>query len=107
MIREARERTHLSLDDMAAHTKLARATLEALERDDYGALLEPVYVRGYYRKCAKVLEMDEAQLIAAYNAQHGTALQPATSRGWRAWMARLPMKGSTPHRLKDSFAHLP
>ncbi|MES0874375.1 helix-turn-helix domain-containing protein [Sinimarinibacterium thermocellulolyticum] len=69
MIREARERAGLSLDDMAAHTKLARATLEALERDDHQALLEPVYVRGYYRKCAKVLEIDEARLIAAYNAR--------------------------------------
>jgi cytoskeleton protein RodZ len=54
---------------MAAHTKLARSTLEALERDDYRALLEPVYVRGYYRKCAKVLEIDEERLIAAYNAR--------------------------------------
>lgn len=69
MIREAREQARLSLDDMAAHTKLARSTLEALERDDYQALLEPVYVRGYYRKCAKVLEMDETHLIAAYNAR--------------------------------------
>jgi cytoskeleton protein RodZ len=69
MIREARERAHLSLEDMAAHTKLARPTLEALERDDYQSLLEPVYVRGYYRKCAKVLEIDEERLIAAYNAR--------------------------------------
>ena len=69
MIREARQRARLSLEDMAAHTKLARQTLDALERDDYQALLEPVYVRGYYRKCAKVLEMDEAALIAAYEAR--------------------------------------
>jgi cytoskeleton protein RodZ len=69
LIRDAREQARLSLDDMAAHTKLARSTLEALERDDYRALLEPVYVRGYYRKCAKVLEIDEERLIAAYNAR--------------------------------------
>lgn len=69
MIREARERARLSLEDLAAHTKLARSTLEALECDDYTALLEPVYVRGYYRKCAKVLEIDEARLIAAYSAR--------------------------------------
>ncbi len=69
IIREARERARLSLDDMSAHTKLARPTLEALERDDYHALLEPVYVRGYYRKCAKVLEIDEDKLIAAYQSR--------------------------------------
>ncbi|MFA5940214.1 MAG: RodZ domain-containing protein [Sinimarinibacterium sp.] len=69
LIREARQRARLSLEDMAAHTKLARQTLDALERDDYKALLEPVYVRGYYRKCAKVLDMDEGALIAAYEAR--------------------------------------
>ena len=66
MIRDARQAQRLSVDDLAAHTKLARATVEALERDDFGALLEPVYVRGYYRKCAKVLGVDEKTLIDAY-----------------------------------------
>ena len=69
MIREARQRARLSLEDMAAHTKLARQTLDALERDDYQALLEPVYVRGYYRKCAKVLELSEKALLQAYEAR--------------------------------------
>lgn len=66
MIREARQARQLSVDDLAAQTRLARATVEALERDDFGALLEPVYVRGYYRKCAKVLGVDEKPLIEAY-----------------------------------------
>lgn len=80
MIREARERAHFSLEDMAAHTKLARSTLDALERDDYNALLEPVYVRGYYRKCAKVLEMDEERLIAAYGARVSPKTPEAPSK---------------------------
>jgi NAD(P)H-nitrite reductase large subunit len=49
----------------------------------------------------------EPALVAAYNARHGTALRLRTRRGWRRWMARLPMNGTTPHRLADSFAHLP
>lgn len=69
MIREAREQLRWSLDDLAGQTKLARHALEALERDDYGALLEPVYVRGYYRKCAKVLGLDEQTMISAYEAR--------------------------------------
>lgn len=68
-IRKAREAAGLSLDELAAQTKLARPTLDALERDDYGSLLEPVYVRGYYRKCAKVLNLPEQQLLAAYAAR--------------------------------------
>lgn len=69
LIRAARERAHLSLDELAGQTKLARTTLDALERDDFAALLEPVYVRGYYRKCAKVLNIPEAQLMTAYSSR--------------------------------------
>jgi len=68
-IRRAREALGLTLDELAAQTKLARTTLDALERDDYGSLLEPVYVRGYYRKCAKVLNLPEQQLLLAYAAR--------------------------------------
>lgn len=69
MIREARTRARLSLEDLAIQTKLSRSQLDALERDDFGALLEAVYVRGYYRKCAKVLGLPEQQLLDAYQAR--------------------------------------
>ena len=49
----------------------------------------------------------EPAIVAAYNAQHGSHLHAKARRGWRRWMARLPMNGDTPHRLSDSFAHLP
>lgn len=69
MIRAARERARLTLEELASQTKLSKHTLEALERDDYAHLLEPVYVRGYYRKCAKVLNLPEEGLINAYAAR--------------------------------------
>jgi len=66
MIRQGRERMNLSLDDLAGVTKLSYNTLDALERDDFAALQESVYVRGYYRKCAKVLDLPEKALLDAY-----------------------------------------
>jgi cytoskeleton protein RodZ len=66
IIREARTRARMSVEELAAATKLARPTLEALERDDFNALQEAVYVRGYYRKCAKILGLNEAELVAVY-----------------------------------------
>ncbi|MBV8061980.1 MAG: helix-turn-helix domain-containing protein [Nevskia sp.] len=66
LIRLARERARLGLPELAGLTKLAPATLEALERDDFSVLNEPVYVRGYYRKCAKALSISEQELLAAY-----------------------------------------
>lgn len=68
LIREARQAARLSVDDLAGMIKLARPTVEAMERDDFAALLEPVYARGYYRKCAKVLGIDEKILLDAYSA---------------------------------------
>ncbi|HEU0198222.1 MAG TPA: RodZ domain-containing protein [Nevskiaceae bacterium] len=66
MIRRARERVQMGLEELAAQTKLARPTLEALEKDDFTHLTEPVYVQGYYRKCAKVLGLSETALIETY-----------------------------------------
>ncbi|SEQ58068.1 cytoskeleton protein RodZ [Solimonas aquatica] len=82
LIRAARESSGLSLDDLASMIKLARSTLEALERDDFQALLEPVYVRGYYRKCAKVLGLDEKALLDGYaqRVTHKSPLPPSKLR---------------------------
>lgn len=66
LIRRAREQARLSIEDLGAQIKLARGTLDALERDDFATLSEPVYVRGYYRKLSKVLPVSEAELLAAY-----------------------------------------
>jgi len=80
LLRQAREKTKLSLDDLSAQIKLARPTLDALERDDFAHLNEPVYVRGYYRKLSKVLPVLEADLIAAYDRVAGHRAPPSPSK---------------------------
>lgn len=87
LLRAARERAGLGAEDLAGQLKLAKGTLEALERDDFAALSEPVYIRGYYRKIAKVLPIAESDLIGAYNARTRSAA-PAT-----APLRRLPLAG--------------
>lgn len=69
LLRQARERAGLGAEDLAGQLKIAKSTLEALERDDFAALSEPVYVRGYYRKIAKVLGVPEEDVVAAYRAR--------------------------------------
>lgn len=80
LIRRARERVQMSLDELAAQTKLPRNVLDALERDDFKILREPVYVRGYYRKCCKSLTLSEEALIAAYKRITGSASPTAPSK---------------------------
>lgn len=80
VVRAAREAAGLSLEALAAQTRLARGTLDALERDDFGTLNEPVYVKGYYRKCAKVLALSETELIAAYERLVGPKAPTAPTK---------------------------
>lgn len=80
LVREAREQIKLTLEDLAAQIKLARNTLDAIERDDFAQLNEPVYVRGYYRKLAKVLPVDELDLLSAYERVAGHREPPHPSK---------------------------
>ncbi|WP_420427215.1 helix-turn-helix domain-containing protein [Algiphilus sp.] len=66
MLREAREAQGRSTQELAEAAKLPQATIVALEADDFELLKEPVYVRGYYRKCALMLEADVDAIVAAY-----------------------------------------
>ena len=86
LLRQARERAGLGAEDLAGQLKIAKSTLEALERDDFAALSEPVYVRGYYRKIAKVLGVPEDDVVAAYQARSRPA--PAVPP-----MRRIPLAG--------------
>lgn len=80
LIRRARERAQVSVEELAAQTKLARGTLEALEAEDFAHLMEPVYVRGYYRKCAKILGVPDAEVMAAYDRVAPAAAERAQVR---------------------------
>ena len=80
LLREAREQLRVSVEDLSAQVKLSRATIDALERDDFGQLSETVYVRGYYRKLAKVLPVSEADLLKAYESQVTPKAPPPPSK---------------------------
>lgn len=73
LLKAARERKKLSLDELADETLLSTTTLAALEADDFERLSQPVFVRGYYRKCAKILNLPEEELMAAYAAHAGVS----------------------------------
>lgn len=102
LLRAAREKAGLTAEDLGGQLKLAKGTLEALERDDFGALSEPVYVRGYYRKIAKLLPVSEKALIDAYN----TKVKPAAPRVTvTAAPSRIPLAGGVAAGSSSKFPY--
>lgn len=81
LLRRAREARGLSTAELGRRLNLAAATVEALEREDLQALPGAVYVRGYLRRLATELGIDETELQGAYARIAGTAetalLRPA------------------------------
>lgn len=68
MLREARLARGYSVEELCSQTMLSSQMIEALEDDRYDALSQPVFARGYFRKCGKVLDMDGEALMAACTA---------------------------------------
>src|SRR5512138_102400 len=69
MLREARERMGLSVQDVAERIKFAPKQVEALEANDFAHLPEAAFLRGFVRSYARMLQLDEAALIAALPAE--------------------------------------
>lgn len=73
ILANARRAQNVSLEELSAQTMLGRDTVSALENNDFGRMSQPVFVRGYYRKCAKVLGLSEDAIMDAYAAWTGVA----------------------------------
>jgi len=65
-LRRARERRELVLADVAQKTKVARSTLELLERGQLAELPAGVYVRGFIRSFARAVGTDETEPLLMY-----------------------------------------
>jgi cytoskeleton protein RodZ len=65
-LKAEREKKGLSLDQVASVTNLRWQMIDALENEAWGNLPPPVFVRGFIRTYAKVLDADEKNLIALY-----------------------------------------
>ncbi|HSP00745.1 MAG TPA: RodZ domain-containing protein [Thioalkalivibrio sp.] len=68
-LQRAREAAGLSVDQLASRLHLSVSTIEDLEADDYTRLPQPAYIRGYLRSAARALDIDDAPLVQAFEAQ--------------------------------------
>jgi cytoskeleton protein RodZ len=68
-LRRAREEQKLNIYQVAEITKIKTDHLRALEASDYDAFAAPVYIRGFVRTYAKVLKLDESQIVAELESE--------------------------------------
>lgn len=61
---EARARRNQTIVEIAQQLKLSASQVEALEADDYAKLPGPVFVRGFVRNYARLMDLDSEALIA-------------------------------------------
>ncbi|HYQ73008.1 MAG TPA: helix-turn-helix domain-containing protein, partial [Gammaproteobacteria bacterium] len=93
----AREARGLTLALVAKNLRLSAATLQALESSRYEDLPEPIYVRGYLRAYARLLEMDEEVLVAEYDRtvdRREPVLRPTTRVRRQATAPGLHIRGA-------------
>jgi len=62
-----RKNRGISLEQIAASTKIGVRLLEAIEQGDFRKLPGGIYNTSYLRQYARAIDYDEAELLAAYN----------------------------------------
>jgi len=76
LLRALRESRGVRLDDVAARTKIAPALLRALEDEEFAALPQAVYARGFVTEVAKFLRLDVEQVVRTYMHRYRKAHLP-------------------------------
>jgi len=68
-LRRERLRRGLNLDQVAAETKISMHLLEAIELDRFDRLPGGVFARNFVRQYARMLHIDEEEILAAFRQQ--------------------------------------
>jgi len=74
ILRNAREAQGVTLDDAAVRLRLMHRQIEAMERDEFESLGQPVFARGFVRNYARLLGLAPEPLLARMD---GAPAEPA------------------------------
>jgi len=86
-LRQLRETRGVSLEEIARVTRVGSSYLHALEADDFTALPESVFTRGFVRAYCQALGETPDEALALYDGRHEA---PATAPAPSAARSRLP-----------------
>lgn len=69
-LKKARELRGLSVDQVASDLRLSRRIVEGIEADEYAALPEPAFVRGYMRRYAQLVKLSQDDIAARFDQSY-------------------------------------
>jgi cytoskeletal protein RodZ len=75
-----RQRSGVTLEQIAEKTKISKRFLLAIEDGEYEKLPGGIFATSYLRQYAAMIGFDESELLAHYNAIVNPAAPPAPSR---------------------------
>ncbi|MDD5677681.1 MAG: helix-turn-helix domain-containing protein [Kiritimatiellae bacterium] len=109
-LKAARERRQISISDVAAATKMTSTFVCAIEADNFGALVAPVYARGFIKLYAECVGMDPMPLLKQFGlASRAAPLQsppPALQRTAQVSSKSMPVKAPAAHAGKQNPTRL-
>lgn len=78
-LQAARIQQGLSLEDVANRMHLSVNILEAIEENDFEEITAPIFVKGYLRAYARIVTIDEDEMIEQYNGFYSGEDPPISS----------------------------
>lgn len=94
-LRRAREAAGMTVEQLAAETRIPQRHIETIERGDFGALPSRTYATGFSRTYAKAVGLDENAVVAQLRVELGqsTNERMAAPRYEPGDPARVPSRG--------------
>lgn len=102
-LRGARELAGLSIEDLAASTKIPRAALQAIERGEFDRLPGEFYTRAFLKAYAREVHLPPDEIVSDYDAGR-TIAQPQPTIAVAASAGREPATWSIPAWLTGQSA---
>lgn len=81
LLKEGRERLHLSAKQVAERLRLRQQIVLDLEQDKFDKYVAGTFTRGYIRAYARLVNIDESKVVAAYDAL-GVDQKPQTMQSF-------------------------
>ena len=99
-LKNARQALGLTVAEVATHLKLSEKIIEAFERGDAASVAAPVFVAGYLRSYARLLQLSEERVLADFKAL--TAIESSVEAAASKLVAQANGMGFT--SLKGGFS---